>query len=122
MNEIDRIFDRIKSLEKNTKVDPKEIEQILIKFFKNAANIDFLTKKTTMYWGKTIIDLCLRYGYTDFLCFVVETYPKLAEIQDEEGKTFLHIAGFKGLKEVLIKALEIDPKLAKIKNLYNYTF
>ena len=49
MNEIDRIFDRIKSLEKNTNANKKKIEQILIQFFKNADNIDLLTKKTTMY-------------------------------------------------------------------------
>ncbi len=101
--------------------DGVNIEQDLINHFKNYKDEELLTMKSST--GKTLVDLAINGKMQDFLCLVVEKYPNLAKVKDNKsGFTFLHNAAINKLENVLVKALDVDPELAKVQNVNDFTF
>ncbi len=101
-----------------------DIEQTLIDYLKSSGDEELLTMMSST--GKTLIVLALDNRFEKFLCMVLEEFPKLATIPDDGGYgyTFLHYAAkMYGLSDVLIKALEVNPKkFATIQDKDNNTF
>ena len=101
--------------------DKAEAEKYLISYLSEldeAGSNDKKLLKMKSSDGETLIDLAISNKMQKFLCLVVEKYTNLAKIQNKYGFTFLHIAAREGLSDVLIKALEIDPSLAKEQDEY----
>ena len=95
-------------------------KQLLIDYIKSTDDEEIFKLYSTNH--ETLIDLAEKYSFEDFLCTVLDKYPKLAEIQDEYGNTFVHYAAERGLETGCLKALELNSKLAEIQNNKGFTF
>lgn len=122
MEENYNIIDKLSKKLNDCSSDSSELnynEQLLIDYIKSTDDEEIF--KLYSLNDETLINLALKYKFENFLCTVLDKYPKLAEIQDKYGNTFVHHAAKRDLVNVCLKALEV-PKLAKIQNNKGFTF